>query len=56
MFEKFTKRGNYLVEGTEISKVLKGHKLSYYTAAESIAQAGKLNALETEFSRALAGR
>jgi iron(III) transport system substrate-binding protein len=56
MFEKFTKRGNYFVEGTEISKVLKGHKLSYYTAAESIAQAGKLNALETEFSRALAGR
>ena len=56
MFEKFTKRGNYFVEGTEIAKVLKGHKVSYYTAAQSIAQAGKLNALETEFSRTLSGR
>lgn len=56
MFEKFTKRGNYFVDGTEISKVLKGHKLSYYTAAESIAQASKQNALETEFSRTLTGR
>ncbi len=56
MFEKYTKRGNYFVNGTEISKVLKGHKLSYYTAAELIAQASKLNALETEFSRALTGR
>ncbi|MFZ2069555.1 MAG: ABC transporter substrate-binding protein [Xanthobacteraceae bacterium] len=56
MFEKYTKRGNYFVNGTEISKVLKGHMLSYYTAAESIAQASKLNALETEFSRTLTGR
>lgn len=56
MFEKFTKRGNYFVEGTEIAKLLKGHKVSYYTAAESIAQASKLNALENEFSRVLAGR
>lgn len=56
MFEKFTKRGNYFVDGTEISKALKGHKISYYTAAESIAQASKLNALETEFSRTLTGR
>jgi iron(III) transport system substrate-binding protein len=56
MFEKFTKRGNYFVEGTEIAKVLKGRKVSYYTAAQSIAQAGKLNALETEFSRTLSGR
>ena len=56
MFEKFTQRGNYFVDGTKISKVLKGHKVSYYTASESIAQAGKLNALEAEFSRALTGR
>lgn len=56
MFEKLTKRGNYFVAGTEISKVLEGHKLSYFTAAQSIAEANKLNALETEFSRKLAGR
>jgi iron(III) transport system substrate-binding protein len=56
MFEKFTKRGNYFVDGTEISKVLKGHKVSYYTATESIAQASKLNTLEAEFSRTLTGR
>ena len=56
MFEKFTKRGNYFVEGTHIAKVLKGRKVSYYTAAQSIAQADKLNALETEFSRTLSGR
>jgi len=30
--------------------------LSFLTAEESIAQAKKLNALETEFSRMLAGR
>ena len=56
MFETLTKRGNYFVEGTEISKALKGHRLSFYTAEQSIAQADKLNALETEFSRKLAGR
>lgn len=56
VFEKWTKRGNYFVNGTEISKVLKGHKISYFNAQESIDQASKLNALETEFSRLLAGR
>ena len=50
-----TKRGNYFVAGTETSKILKDRKLSYFTPAESIAQARKLNALETEFSRELAG-
>jgi iron(III) transport system substrate-binding protein len=55
-FERLTKRGNYFVEGTQISKVLKGHKLSYWSAEESIKQANRLNALETEFSRKLAGR
>ena len=56
LFEKMTKRGNYFVAGTQISTVLKGHKLSYFTAAQSIAEAKKLNALETEFSRKIAGR
>ena len=56
LFEKMTKRGNYFVDGTEISKVLKGRKISFFTAAQSIAEADKLNALETEFSRKLAGR
>jgi iron(III) transport system substrate-binding protein len=55
-FERLTKRGNYFVEGTQISKVLKGHKLSYWNAEESIKQADRLNALEAEFSRMLAGR
>jgi iron(III) transport system substrate-binding protein len=54
-FEAMTKRGNYFVAGTETSKILKDRKLSYFTPAESIAQASKLNALETEFSRELAG-
>lgn len=56
LFEDMTKRGNYFVDGTQISKVLNGHKLSYFTAAQSIAEATKLNALEAEFSRKLAGR
>ena len=56
LFEDMTKRGNYFVDGTKISKVLKGHKLSFFTAAQSIAQAAKLNALEAGFSRKLAGR
>jgi iron(III) transport system substrate-binding protein len=56
LFEKMTKRGNYFVDGTEISRVLKGHKVSFFTAAQSIAEADKLNALEAEFSRKLAGR
>jgi hypothetical protein len=30
--------------------------LSYWSAEESIKQANRLNALETEFSRKLAGR
>lgn len=55
-FEKLTKRGNYFVPGTETSKVLKDRKLAYFTAEQSIAQAKKLNALEAEFSRELAGR
>lgn len=55
-FEKLTKRGNYFVAGTETAKVLKDRKLSFFTAEQSIAQAKKLNALETEFSRMLAGR
>jgi iron(III) transport system substrate-binding protein len=55
-FENMTKRGNYFVSGTETSKVFKDHKLSFFTAEQSIAQAKKLNALETEFSRKLAGR
>jgi ABC-type Fe3+ transport system substrate-binding protein len=55
-FEKMTKRGNYFVAGTETAKVFKDHKLSFFTAEQSIAQAKKLNTLETEFSRKLAGR
>jgi iron(III) transport system substrate-binding protein len=56
MFEDMTKRGNCFVDGTKVSKVLKDHKLSFFTAAQSIAKADKINALETEFSRKLAGR
>ena len=55
-FEKWTMRGNYFVAGTETSKVFKDHKLSFLTAQQSIEQAKKLNALETEYSRKLAGR
>ena len=55
-FEKMTKRGNYFVAGTETSKLLKDRKLSYFSPEQSIAQAKKLNALEVEFSRKLAGR
>jgi iron(III) transport system substrate-binding protein len=55
-FEKLTRRGNYFVAGTETAKLLKDRKLSYFTAEQSIAQAQKLNALEHEFSRELAGR
>src|SRR4029077_12757698 len=55
-FEKMTKRGNFFVAGTETSKLLKDRKLSFFTAEQSIAQAKKLNALEAEFSRKLAGR
>jgi iron(III) transport system substrate-binding protein len=55
-FEKMTKRGNFFVDGTATAKFFKGHKMSYRTAEESIAQATKLTALEAEFSRKLAGR
>jgi iron(III) transport system substrate-binding protein len=55
-FETLTKRGNFFVAGTETAKLLKDRKLAYFTAAQSIAQAKTLNALETEFSRILAGR
>jgi iron(III) transport system substrate-binding protein len=55
-FEKLTKRGNFFVAGTETATLLKDRKLAYFTAKESIAQAKKLNALEAEFSRELAGR
>jgi iron(III) transport system substrate-binding protein len=55
-FENMTKRGNYFVAGTETSKLLKDRKLSYFSPEQSIAQANKLNALEVEFSRKLAGR
>jgi iron(III) transport system substrate-binding protein len=55
-FEKMTKRGNFFVAGTETSKLLKDRKLSYFTAAQSIAQSKKLTQLEAEFSRKLAGR
>ena len=55
-FENMTKRGNYFVAGTETSKLLKDRKLSFFTAEQSIAQSKKLNALEAEFSRKLAGR
>jgi iron(III) transport system substrate-binding protein len=55
-FEKWTMRGNYFVAGTATSNVFKDHRLSFFTAEQSIAQAKKLNALETEFSRKLAGR
>ena len=55
-FEKMTKRGNFFVAGTETAKLLKDRKLSYFTSAESIAQAKKLNALEAAYSRELAGR
>jgi iron(III) transport system substrate-binding protein len=55
-FEKMTKRGNFFVAGTETSKLLKDRKLSYFPVEQSIAQAKKLNALEVEFSRKLAGR
>jgi iron(III) transport system substrate-binding protein len=55
-FETMTKRGNYFVAGTETSKLLKDRKLSYFTPEQSIAQSKKLNALEVEFSRKLAGR
>jgi iron(III) transport system substrate-binding protein len=55
-FENMTKRGNYFVAGTETSKLLKDRKLSYFSPEQSIAQAKKLNALEVEFSRKLAGR
>ncbi len=55
-FEKMTKRGNFFVAGTETQKLLKDRKVSYFTAEQSIAQAKKLNALEAEFSRKLAGR
>jgi iron(III) transport system substrate-binding protein len=55
-FEKMTKRGNFFVAGTETAKVFKDRKLSFFTAEQSIAQAKKLNTLETEFSRKLAGR
>jgi iron(III) transport system substrate-binding protein len=55
-FENLTKRGNYFVPGTKTAALLKGRKLSYFTAEQSIAQAKKLNGLEHEFSRELAGR
>ena len=55
-FENMTKRGNYFVAGTETAKALAGRKLSFLTAEQSIAEAKKLNALETEFSRILSGR
>ena len=55
-FENMTKRGNYFVAGTETAKALQGHKLSFLTAEQSISEAKKLNALETEFSRILSGR
>ena len=55
-FESLTQRGNYFVPGTQTAKALQGHKMSFFTAEQSVAQAKKLNALEAEFSRALAGR
>jgi iron(III) transport system substrate-binding protein len=55
-FEQATKRGNYFVAGTETAKLLNDRKLSFFTAEQSITQAKKLNALEAEFSRRLAGR
>lgn len=54
-FEKMTKRGNYFVPGTAASKLLAGRKLSYFTADQAIAQAKRINTLEAEFSRTLAG-
>jgi iron(III) transport system substrate-binding protein len=54
-FESMTKRGNYFVAGTQTAKLLAGRKLSFLSAEQSIAQAKTLNALETEFSRRLAG-
>ena len=55
-FETMTKRGNYFVAGTQTAKLLAGRQLSFLSAEQSIAQAKSLNALETEFSRRLAGR
>ena len=56
VFEDETKRGNFFVPGTETSKRLQGLKLSFHAAEQSIREAKKLNALEVEFSRKLAGR
>ena len=55
-FESETKRGNYFVEGTATRKLLAGQKVSYHQPADAIAQSKKLNGLEVEFSRRLAGR
>jgi iron(III) transport system substrate-binding protein len=55
-FEKLTKRGNYFVDGTQTHKLLQDRKLSYFTPKQSIEESKKLNALEAEFSRELAGR
>jgi len=56
IFEKMTKRGNLFVEGTETSKFVKGRKIAYFTPEQAIAQKKKLNALEVELTRVLAGR
>jgi ABC-type Fe3+ transport system substrate-binding protein len=56
IFEAQTKRGNFFVPGTRTASFLKDRKLSFFTAEQSIAEAAKLNALEAEFSRTLAGR
>jgi iron(III) transport system substrate-binding protein len=55
-FESETKRGNYFVEGTATRKLMGDRKISFYKPEDSIAQAKRLNAMEVEFSRKLAGR
>ena len=55
-FESETKRGNYFVKGTKTAELIKDRKVSYFTPEQTIAQSKKLNALEVEFSRKLAGR
>lgn len=55
-YEQATDRGNFLIAETETAQFLKGTKVTYFTARQSIEQEKSLNALERDLALVLRRR